>query len=286
MDTTEPETYIRNWLSTLNKDDYRDSIDQLEPIIQQWKKIRKKLSFDLVQDFNRIKSLTFREEFLKRYDYPHSAEIFDAMDNMLSRLTHTDKRLEWGALFNRLFSNTGMLRNVTNTHRILVSLKRARERLAGNENGFYIICFSLQLAMEGIYDDIVRFVYVTEQVIKGEPVDPDKIEHTEIGDIRAQIEMPQKEILDVWDDAHHIRNAIAHARFRYNQNDKKMTFIDVNPKNLKDVFSKTLSIEETQEIVNKIAVIEAAFTDLFALLEIYSTLLTPPDEIHTQPSTT
>ena len=98
--------------------------------------------------------------------------------------------------------------------------------------------------------------------------------------------MPQKEILDVWDDAHHIRNAIAHARFRYDQNDKKMTFIDVNPKNRKDVFSKTLRIEETQEIANKIAVIEAAFTDLFALLEIYSILLTPPDEIHTQPSTT
>lgn len=287
VNIAEAEAYLRRWLSYLDKDVYGDSIAQLEPVIQQWKKTGKTLtSLGLWGTFDNIKRFTFRDEFLKRYDYPHSAGFFDAIDNMISRLTQTDKSLEYNSLFVRVFGNTAMLRNIATTHEMLMSLKRAREKLGEHENGFYIICFSLLLAMEGIYDEIVRFVYVTEQVMKGKPVDSDRIEHTGIDDIRAQIETPQKEILGVWDEAHRVRNAVAHARFRYDQNDKKMRFVDIRPNNPKDVFRKTLTIEETQEIVNKIAVIEAAYHDLVTLLQIYSVLIAPLDKQYVQPPTT
>ena len=266
----------------LDRDVHRESIDQLEILIQLWKKIhntitsssREKSQF--VESFNTIKFFTFRDEFLNRYDYPFSAEAFDAMDNLLSRLTHTSKSLEWHSIFRRIFSNTEMLENVGTTTQKLETLLEWSKQTSG-EIRFYTVCFSLQLAMEGIYDEIVRFVYATEQVINGKQVNPDDLKYKRIDEIRPQIETTQKTIFDVWDEAHRIRNAIAHARFYFDQTDKKMRFVDVNPRDHTDIFSKTLSLEETQELVNKMAVIDAAFRNLFALLEIYGTLITPLD---------
>lgn len=284
-DITEAEAYIRGWLSVLDREVHRDSMDQLEVIIQQWRKTRKTItSLHLVDQFNSIKYVTFRDEFLDTFDYPpFNAKIFDAIDNLMARLTHTDKGLKWSALFYRMFTDTSMPQNISATHKILTSLNRAREELPDNEQRFYVVCFMLQLAMEGIYDEIVRFVYVTEQVIQDKHIDPDKIEHLEIRDIRDRITRSQKQIIDVWDHAHRVRNAIAHARFRYDQNDKKMRFVDVDPRNPGNVFSKILSIEEAQELLNEIGVIEAAFKDLLALLEVYSTLITPLDKQYSFP---
>lgn len=38
-ETVEVEKYIRKWLSNLDKKIYKDSIEQLELLIQLWKKI-------------------------------------------------------------------------------------------------------------------------------------------------------------------------------------------------------------------------------------------------------
>lgn len=57
-----------------------------------------------------------------------------------------------------------------------------------------------------------------------------------------------------------------------------MRFFDINENDHTDIFNKTLSGEETQELVNKIAVIDKSFHDLYTLLEIYTNLVTPLDK--------
>ena len=272
-------------MSLLDKDAHKDTIEQIECLIQLWKKIHKRIHMpksieksDFAESFNTIKAVTLRTEFLERYEFPYSADIFDTMDNLFSRLTHTDKSLEWSFLFRDIVTETEMFENVKSTSDKLNALT-VLVMGSPDVTKFYVVCFMLLLAMEGVYDEVIRFVYSTEQIVDGQTTfSADVLKYTRIEKIKSRIRITPKAIFDLWDNGHRVRNAIAHARFYYNENDNKMRLVDVNPHDPTDIYTVSLVFEEVHDLVRSIGVISAAFRDLFILLEIYTSLITPPEK--------
>lgn len=288
MGIPEIELKIKRLLSSIDKSAYPDTIEQLECLIPLWKKIHTRIHTShsiersqFVHSFNTIKAVTTRNEFLDIYEAQYSADIFDSFDNLFSRLTQTepDKSGEWSSLFLGIEEKTEMFENMMTTHVKLNALTGLATE-SPNVAKFYIICFMLLLAMEGIYDEVVRFLYATEQIIDGKTtINPDALKHTRIEKIKANIRTTPSAIFDVWDRGHRVRNAIAHARFYYGEKDNKMRFVDVNPRDPAEVYTISLTVKEVRDLVNKIIVISGAFRHLFVLLQIYSLLIIPPENI-------
>jgi hypothetical protein len=219
-----------------------------------------------------------REEFLARATIAGSADIFDSIDNMFSRLTQTDKARESGRLFRDLVTRTEVLTNINATKRKVVKLSQLSLNTLPHETCFYINCFTFLLVMEGMYDEVVRYVYAFEQIIRGERVVPKELWSERIDEIKRKIGIAPKAIFDAWDKGHRVRNATAHGSFFYSDVRKKMRFVDANPYDPADVYTISMAIDEIEDLVRKIEVIEIAFFDLVILLNIYSFVMTPPEK--------
>jgi hypothetical protein len=285
----EIETQVREYLSLFDKDVYKETLEHLETLIQLWKRVRSRIHKDqrgrlhFVETFNAIKAATLREEFLAKYTTAGSADIFDSIDNMFSRLTHTEKSLDWSYLFDDIMTRTEVFVNITATKRKLAELSKLMVGMPSQENRFYLACFMFLLAMEGMYDEVVRCVYAHEQVIDGKPIVAKELWSERIDTIKRKIGIAPRAIFDIWDKGHRVRNAIAHASFVYSDDDKKMRFVDVNPYDSTDVYTISMAIDEIGELVERIGVIETAFRHLIILLNVYTFLLTPPEQFELTP---
>jgi hypothetical protein len=290
IDIEKIETQMRGYLSFFDKSVYKETLKELGALIQLWKKLHsgtheqkhrrhhdQEYRRDFAGTFNAIKAATMREEFLARAPTAGSAAIFDSIDNMFSRLTQTDKAHESGRLFRDIVTRTEVFTNISATKRKVVKLSKLSLDTLPHETRFYISCFMFLLAMEGMYDEVVRCVYAHEQIIEGEQVLPKKLWSERIDAIKRKIGIAPKPIFDVWDKGHRVRNAIAHGSFFYSDDSKKMRFVDANPYDPTDVYTTSMAINEIEDLVRKIEVIEIAFRDLVILLNIYSFVMTPPE---------
>jgi hypothetical protein len=219
-----------------------------------------------------------REEFLTGHKTTvGAADIFDSIDNVFSRLTQTDKSLEWSRLFADIVAHTEVFANISATKRKLNELSKLIADTPSLEVRFYVRCFMFLLAMEGMYDEVVRCVYAYEQIISGKAIVAEELWNERIDMIKKNIHTAPKAILDIWDKGHHVRNAIAHSSFVYSDEDKKMHFVDTNPSDSADVYETSMTIDELWDLALRIGVIENAFRDLIILLNVYTFLLTPPE---------
>jgi hypothetical protein len=286
----EVDKEITRWISLLDVETYKNTIGELNRLIDLWRKMHEKIHVsgsneqaDFIKSFDIMKTFLTREEFRTRNPFSYSLLFYDSIDNLFSRLTHTDKGTEWSSLFTNIGEDSEMLENMKATEDKLSVLAKIAAS-SDYEFSFYMVCFSFLLAMEGIYDELVRFVFATEQIISGKPTPSiEWLKNQRAGTLKATLRTPS-EVFSIWDEGHRIRNAIAHSRFFYNEKTRKMRFVDIGYRNPKDVYDRTLSLEENQDMVRKIVVVNSAFRLLHILLQIHSLLIIPPDRliIHTQ----
>lgn len=279
MDSDEVEQEVKRYLSLFDEIVFKETLEQLMTLLELWKRVHSRIHKDeestlhVVGTFNAIKAATMREEFLAHYDLPGSAAIFDSVDNLFSRLTSTNKSLEWGMAFREIMTRTEMFENMRATRRKLMELSKAMQITSSGEVRYYLGCFMFLLAMEGMYDEVVRCIYAHEQIIQGKTVITNELWHKRIEIIKKSIRTAPEAIFSVWDRGHRVRNAIAHANFHYSDDDKKMRFVDVNPYNPADIYTTSMAIDELQELHKRVVVIEIAFRNLFLLLMIYTALM-------------
>ena len=270
----------------MDKYGYTNTVEQLKSLILLWRKYHVKIHTSktiershFLESFNTIKTVTMRNEFLDRYKFSYSADSWDSIDNLFFHLTHSGKKQEWSLIFREIGIKTEMFKNIEATNE---KLNKLTILLNGSPDisKFYIECFMFLLAMEGIYDEIIRFIYATEQSIDGKtPMNLDILKNMGIRKIKTSIKLTPKGIFGIWDDGHRVRNAIAHARFFYNKNDKKMRFVDVNIRDPSDFYITSLTVNEVHDLTVKIGVISAAFHQVYLLLIIHFLLMTKPEKI-------
>ncbi len=196
------ETQMRGYLSFFDKSVYKETLKELDALIQLWKRLHSGIHEQeyrrhIAETFNAIKAVTMREEFLARATIAGAADIFDSIDNMFSRLTQTDKARESGRLFRDIVTRTEVFANISATKRKVVNLSKLSLDTLPHEARFYISCFMFLLVMEGMYDEVVRCVYAHEQIIKGEQVVPKRLWSERIDEIERKIGTAPKAIFDV-----------------------------------------------------------------------------------------
>jgi len=282
---SEVDECLTQWVSLLDVDAYKNTNGELKRLIDLWRRMHEKIHVSgskeqagFIRSFDIMKTVLAREEFRTRNPFSYSLLFYDSIDNLFSRLTHTDKGTEWSSLFTNIGEDSEMLENMKATEDKLGALAKIAAS-SDYEFSFYMVCFSFLLAMEGIYNELVRFVFATEQIISGKPAPSiEWLKNQRVGTLKATLRTPS-EVFSIWDEGHRIRNAIAHSRFFYNEKTKKMRFVNINSSNPNDVYDRTLSLEETQDLVRKIVVVNSAFRLLHILLEIHSLLIIPPERL-------
>jgi hypothetical protein len=269
-------------LSFLKKNSYNETLAQLEPLIAYWEKEGEKmfrgglLPKGFRESFNQIKAVTTREEFRDRWGTRSSYGFFDGIDNLFSRLTHKRSAIEIGQL---LKGTVEIMNTLDETDRKLKTL-RALMKTAQPPANFHLLCFLFVLAMEGYYDELVRFVYAAEELIStGQMPHADELRFKPVAEMKESISVGSEVVLGIWEKGHRIRNAVAHATFYYDDSTKRMRFVDVDSKSKQVKFEETLTHADVAGLYQKIGIIGAALHVLLALLFIYLLLTTPHDHI-------
>jgi hypothetical protein len=123
-----------------------------------------------------------------------------------------------------------------NLGRIYLELVKSKNL---SESGrYYIICFMYLILVEGLYDENIRMLYTFREHRPGVSTDYATIKEADIRDYKTMLDPV---FFEGYND--HIRNAIAHAKFNYDDASKVMTFRDRATKDRPE-YSKTLSLKE------------------------------------------
>lgn len=136
------------------------------------------------------------------------------------------------------------------------------------------------MALEGYYDELVRFMYAVEQLLAtGTVQDPDLLKYASVDSMEDSMPAPPEAIFEIWESGRSIRNAIAHARFYYSAKDETFRFVVIDWKKRRVKFDKRITVAEVRRLYEKIGVVGAALRVLLLLLVIYSLLVIPADRI-------
>jgi hypothetical protein len=114
------------------------------------------------------------------------------------------------------------------------------------EQKFYGMCLVYLILMEGVYDQALRDLLLWDQNCKGTTTN---VQDTNTYKVKEELERAGADpiLFQGWQPR--IRNAIAHARFSYDESTERAIFEDVNPRNSADKFVAELSHEDLGQLV-------------------------------------
>jgi hypothetical protein len=111
------------------------------------------------------------------------------------------------------------------------------------------LSFSYAHIVEGVFKRSVQDCYLIHELSEMKAVNVDEVQHWGVSQLRQEYEKNGKEltIFDGWDDI--VRNAVAHARIRYDEKLEEMTFVDRTKKGTR---SSTYGFEKLQQKYNEL----------------------------------
>lgn len=132
-----------------------------------------------------------------------------------------------------LESGNEALSNLAEIYLTLVASKRLSEK-----RRYYGLCFMYLISIEGLYDENIRILYIFRKAAEGVDVDYELIQEKKLWFTKSELEPVFFEGYN-----NRIRNAIAHARFRFDDTKNKMIFKDIATKH-QPKYSRELSLIE------------------------------------------
>lgn len=115
---------------------------------------------------------------------------------------------------------------------------------------FHSACYIYLIGVEGIFDDLVKMLYILAEASKGNIRRFEEVEVDNIWNIRSaykQLFGISPVFLERWQEKGDIRNAIAHAQARYYPKTNRVHFRSVNIKDGR-IFDKTMDFDEFQAL--------------------------------------
>jgi len=169
-----------------------------------------------------------------------------------------DKLLELYPLFESMKQTA---ENTTTITRVFFRTQDIKERFFGS-------CLLYLLKVEGEFDDTIRLLYVLKIVEQGKDVSLAEVYNKSLWTIRKELNaMGVTDLLfKGWKD-NHLRNAIAHARLIYNEETKKMTFIDIDNSG-ETVYREDLNISEFSDYALAIDEVNFVFLGMMMMLSV------------------
>lgn len=125
------------------------------------------------------------------------------------------------------------LQNLREIYLTLVASKRLSEK-----RRYYGLCFMYLISVEGLYDENIRILYIFKKATNGVAVDYETIQEQRLWSLKKELEPVFFEGYN-----NRLRNAIAHARFRFDDAKGKMIFDDIATKH-QPAYHDELSLRE------------------------------------------
>lgn len=125
---------------------------------------------------------------------------------------------------------------LSNLNEIALTLV-APQSLSGKSR-YYGLCFMYLISIEGLYDENIRILYIFRMATNGVDIDYEAIREKDLWSFKSELDPVFFEGYN-----NRIRNAIAHARFRFDDTKSRMIFQDKATKRQPE-YSEELSFRE------------------------------------------
>lgn len=276
------EQLVEQLLSLFERWSYVDTARDLRKLFSQWKKERERLYAagqqrdEFVKWFDSIRTYTLLPEFCKlRGQRGVTEDIYREVDDMFAGLAHKANRNEISGAFGKIIPFDALSETESKLHVLFETQKGLTDVCR-----FYILCFAYMIAMEGYYDELIRFVYGVRHFIStSEVLEPDSLKYKPVNEMYPALEIHSANIASIWDTGHHVRNAIAHARFTYIDKERSMRFVDLDPQKGNVKFDITLTFVEVDRMYGTISNLGEVMKILLNLWFTFNLLTIPPERI-------
>lgn len=132
--------------------------------------------------------------------------------------------------------------------------------------------------VEGIFDDTIRILYVLRRAADGIDVSLKNVYTMSLWKLRKNLSSMLGSDIHGWEGGH-LRNAIAHLHFEYDESTKKMNFQDINPVSGKVTYNKSLSYGQFSRYYQEIDSVNSLVNCLIMLLRVRNLIISPDVEL-------
>ena len=194
---------------------------------------------EILADLNDIFN-SFRCEYVgtdnrKKYRESCFIEFTNLFESIIKKPGQLPRTLQ--GLLPAFETSNQAIENINEVYQALIAPNNQTEK-----RKYYALCFIYLILIEGLFDENIRILYSIEKAIAGEEVDYEKIRERSLGELKGDLAPVLFEGYN-----NRLRNAIAHAKFSYDEHTEKMTFRDRRNR-VQPEYCEVLSIKEFIEL--------------------------------------
>ena len=202
----------------------------------------------------------FRSE-VGRDDF--TREVHDEIGHVLEKAIQVQRESRFNKILLETYPLIHEYVEVRNNIIKITEILTEKYRSGDIEKSFYVLSFLYLLEVESGFENVVRTLYALELATQKQPIQYEKVFTKHLKQIKKEID--SKTLFLGWEDGH-LRNAIAHAHFTFNEKDKRMNFFDIY-KNRR-IYEESFSLEEFRQKAKMIGEVTHIFIDYIMLLRL------------------
>ncbi len=180
----------------------------------------------------------FKNEFIgSGENRKYREKCYGAFENIVSEMVKKRGIRQSSQILERILPaleiGNEALKNVAEIYLALVASEALTEK-----RKYYGLCFMYLILTEGLFDENIRIIYIFKKAVENTDIKYEQAQQENLGSLRNEID-------PVFFEGYNsrIRNAIAHARFRYDETRNVMVFEDIGTK-WQPEFKARLSLRE------------------------------------------
>lgn len=140
---------------------------------------------------------------------------------------------------------------------------------------FYGMCYHYALFVEGVFDESIRLLFLLISSSEGEHIPLEKINRLTLPELREKfkgLNVPDV-FFQGWENR--VRNSIAHARFRYDEKQRKMHFVDIDLRGKLPDYSGWFTLEQFGRLEIQLSDVYQIIQDVILLVRVQQLMLAP-----------
>jgi len=212
---------------------------------------------DYLDVLDAFKSDVCKDDFTRK--------VHDEMSLVLGTAIKVQRELRFNKILLRTYPLIHEYVEIQENVRKITEIFREKYKSGDIEKSFYILSFLYLLEVESGFENVVRILYALVLAAQNKSIRYKEIFAKRLKGI--QRELGSEVFFLGWDDGH-LRNAIAHAHFKFDENEKRMSFFDIDPVENRKLYEKSLNFEEFTQKARMIGEVTHIFIDYIMLLRI------------------
>jgi len=231
---------------------------------------------DVLRENFRKTYRSFQAKFVQKDSFRKS--IFSQIDDtLMSAISAQRGRIK--QKFKELAKLFVKMREASENIGVIASVFLRSKSLTKKEK-YYGACVVYLMIVEGLFDKMIRVLYVLRHAANGIDVSLKDVYSKSPWELRRYLRrtLGGSDILFGGWENRHLRNAIAHSNFKYDEKTKKMNFQDVNPTG-RVTYNKSLSFDQFSKYYQKIDDVSYLVNRMVMLIRVRDLIISPDVEL-------